>query len=120
MTNKNDLAEDRTDWAEDRTILANERTFAAWIRTGMGSLAVALGLQALFRDFEPTWVAKAVASIFVFGAICIFWVAQRTASATQRRLDGHDTTAPSKRRMLFLSVLFSLAAFTVGVILWLL
>ncbi|MDF1729557.1 MAG: DUF202 domain-containing protein, partial [Sulfitobacter sp.] len=46
--NKNELAEDRTDWAEDRTILANERTFAGWMRTGMASLAVAIGLKAVY------------------------------------------------------------------------
>ena len=51
MNKSNDLAENRTDWAEDRTILANERTFAGWMRTGMASLAVAIGLKAVFGGF---------------------------------------------------------------------
>lgn len=120
MSDKNKLAEDRTDWAEDRTILANERTFAAWIRTGMGALVVALALQAVFRDFEPTWLAKTVASVFVFAAVCIFWGAHYTATSTQTRLNGHNTTALSNRRMMFLSILFSFGDLCVGGILWLL
>jgi putative membrane protein len=70
---KNDLAQDRTDWAEDRTVLANERTFAGWMRTGMASLAIAIGLQAVFGVTEPTWIAKSVASIFVILSIVVFW-----------------------------------------------
>ena len=120
MSDKNKLAQDRTDWAEDRTILANERTFAAWIRTGMGALVVALALQAVFRDFEPTWLAKSVASVFVFAAVCIFWAAHRSATQTQKRLNGHHTQTQSNRTMLALSILFTCAAIAVGAILWLL
>ena len=81
MSDKNDLAQDRTDWAEDRTILANERTFAGWMRTGMASVALALGLRAVFGSFEPTWVPKAVASGFILTAIMIFWAARQSACA---------------------------------------
>ena len=72
MKDKNDLAESRTDWAEDRTILANERTFAGWMRTGMACVAVAIGLRAVFGEFEPTWVAKAVASVFIIAALYVY------------------------------------------------
>ena len=65
MSDRNELAEDRTHWAEDRTSLANERTFAGWMRTGMAAIGVAIGLKAVFGAFEPTWMAKAVASIFL-------------------------------------------------------
>ena len=80
MSDKNDLAEDRTDWAEDRTILANERTFAGWMRTGMAAVAVAIGLRAVFGEFEPTWVAKAVASVFIFAALYVYLAAQASAA----------------------------------------
>ncbi len=88
--------------------------------TGLGALAVALGLQALFRDFEPTWAAKAVASVFVIAALCIFWSGHRSAVSTLTRLDGHKTVSLSRRRMAFLSALLCLAALAVGATLWLL
>lgn len=73
------MARTRTEWAEDRTILANERTFSSWIGTGMGGIGVAIGLKAVFGDFEPTWAAKAVATLFLVAAILVFWAARRQA-----------------------------------------
>ena len=84
MTKSNEMARERTDWAEDRTILANERTYAGWMRTGMASVALALGLRALFGPFEPTWLPKLVASIFIGTGIMIFYLAWRNCSGTQR------------------------------------
>lgn len=118
MSNSNELAEDRTDWAEDRTILANERTFAGWMRTGMASIALALGMKAVFGAFEPTWAAKAVATIFVAAAIYIFWAAQSSACKTLRRLDDHKAHAQPMRRMRTLAVIFAVAAVCVGGVLW--
>ncbi|UWR22826.1 DUF202 domain-containing protein [Sulfitobacter sp. S190] len=120
MGNKNDLAQDRTDWAEDRTVLANERTFAGWMRTGMASLAVAVGLKAVFGAFEPTWAAKAVASIFVVTAVYIFWAAQDAACATLNRLSETETHAQPTRRMKLLATIFALGSIAVGGILWML
>ena len=120
MSEKNDLAEDRTHWAEDRTILANERTFAGWMRTGMASLAVAIGLRAVFGEFEPTWAAKGVASIFVIAAVYIFWAAHDTACKTLDRLDDHNANAQPTARMKLLSIIFSIASTAVGAILWML
>lgn len=118
MTRSNKLAEDRTDWAEDRTILANERTFAGWMRTGMASLAVAIGLRAVFGAFEPTWAAKAVASIFVLAAVYIFWAAHDAATKTLDRLNDHHANAQPNRRMKLLAIIFSVASLAVGAILW--
>ncbi|MFD2738213.1 DUF202 domain-containing protein [Sulfitobacter aestuarii] len=120
MSDKNDLAENRTDWAEDRTILANERTFAGWMRTGMASLAVAIGLKAVFGAFDPTWVAKAAATIFVIAAVYIFWAAHDTATKTLERLNDHHANAQPNRRMKAMAVVFSIASFAVGAILWML
>ena len=118
MSDGNKLAEDRTDWAEDRTILANERTFAGWMRTGMASLALAVGLKAVFGDFDPTWLAKAVASIFVLVAIYIFWAAQDSAVKTFVRLDDHKAHAQPAKRMKLLSGIFAFASVCVGGVLW--
>lgn len=117
---RSSLAEARTDWAEDRTILANERTFAGWLRTGMASLAVAIGLRAVFGPFEPTWVAKLVASVFVLIAILIFWAARRQACVTLNRMNRHQARPLSRRRITLLSVSLSVGAAAVGIVLWLL
>ncbi len=120
MSSSNELAEDRTDWAEDRTILANERTFAGWMRTGMASLAVAIGLKAVFGAFDPTWAAKALATIFVIAAVYIFWAAYNAATKTLSRLTDHNAHAQPIIRMKILSVIFSVASVGVGGILWML
>jgi putative membrane protein len=118
MSSSNELAEDRTNWAEDRTTLANERTFAGWIRTGMASLVVALGLRAVFGDFEPTWAAKAVASIFIVAAIFIFWTAHRQATKTLRRLTEHHAEALPNDRMRVLAIILSVGSVAIGGVLW--
>ena len=112
------LALDRTEWAEDRTILANERTFAGWMRTGMAALGMALGLKAVFGDFEPTWMAKAAATIFVVIAVLIFYAAQRNSCRAQDRIDSHLTTPQSSTRFKFLATLLSVGAVATGAILW--
>jgi putative membrane protein len=88
------------------------------MRTGMASLAVAVGLRAVFGAFEPTWAAKAVASIFVLTAIFIFWAAQDSACNTLTRLSENEATAQPVRRMRLLSMIFSAGSIAVGAILW--
>ena len=114
---KQALAEERTDWAEDRTALANERTFAGWMRTGMASVALAIGLRALFGPFEPTWLPKLVALVFIAIAIGIFWAARSQATKAQRRLDTHAAEAQSGRLFTILSLVFSAAAVATGFVL---
>lgn len=118
MASSDELAKDRTDWAEDRTILANERTFAGWMRTGMASIALAVGLKAVFSASEPTWIAKATASIFICLAIYIFWAAQRSACQTLERLNESEAFAQPNNTMRILSLVFSVGAIAVGGLLW--
>lgn len=94
-----DSAELRTELSEDRTLLANERTFASWMRTGLGAVAVALGLSALFRSIEPLWVAKALSTGFGLIAVIIFWAAERRACLVQERMHAHEVR-PFERRKL--------------------
>lgn len=89
MDRDDNPARDRTDLAEDRTLLAHERSYAGWIRTGMASLGIGLGLNALFRSLEPTWVAKAIATGFFLMAVFIFISAQRRACRVLERLHAH-------------------------------
>ncbi len=114
----NDLAQDRTDWAEDRTIMANERTFSSWMGTGLGAIGVAIGLKAVFGAFEPTWAAKAVASLFLLAAILIFWSARHQACKTFSRLRESDVEATPTRNFTLLAAIMTFAALATGVILW--
>ena len=116
---KDSLAEHRTDWAEDRTILANERTFAGWMRTGMASLAVAIGLQAVFGSVEPTWVAKSAATVFVVISTLIFWAAWRNACKMVVRLDAHESEPVSKNYFGTIAGILAIGAMTTGIVLWL-
>lgn len=118
MTNNNDLAQNRTEWAEDRTILANERTFAGWMRTGMACVALALGMKALFGEFEPTWMAKAVTSMFILLAVFIFWAAQNSAARTLKRLTDTEACAQPLNRTRLIAAFLSIGAVSTGAILW--
>lgn len=115
-----DLAERRTKWAEDRTILANERTFAGWMRTGMACVALALGLKAVFGDFEPTWLPKATASGFCLIGIFIFYAARRKAVTTSTRMNDHDSEPQSTMNMTVVASLLSAGAAVTGAVLWML
>lgn len=96
------LARDRTDFAEDRTLLAHERSFASWVRTGMTAVGIAIGFNALFQTLQPTWVPKAIASLFLLIACFIFLSAERRACSAIARLDAHHvgTLAPVKLRLM--------------------
>lgn len=118
MSKENDLAEHRTNWAEDRTILANERTFAGWMRTGMASVALAVGLRAVFGQFDPTWLAKSVATIFIVLSLFIFWAAERSAAQTLDRLSDNDANAQPMSRMRMIAAALAVGAVSVGGVLW--
>lgn len=115
-----DMAGTRTAWAEDRTLLANERTFAGWMRTGMASIALALGLKAVFKDTEHPLIAKGAAEMFILIAILIFWSAVAKSRKAQKRMNSHDIAAQSHKRMQLLAILLTIAALVTGAILWLL
>ena len=117
---RTDLAEDRTDWAEDRTLMANERTFAGWMRTGLAAVGIGLGFNALFGSLEPTWVPKAIATIFITIGIFIFWAAQRNGCAVQNRLKAHEAKPFARMNMRIIAAGMALASFGLGVSIWVL
>ncbi len=116
----NDLAEKRTDWAEDRTLLANERTYAGWMRTGLASVGLGLGFQAIFKAMDPTWAAKAVATIFILIGVFIFWSAWRNASAVRERLKSHTAKPLPTSRLGLVTSFFILGALALNIVLWVL
>ncbi len=120
MSDKTEKAEQRTDWAEDRTMMANERTFNSWMGLGLGAVGVAIALQAVFGELEPTWAAKAVASLFLLAAIGIYWSAAHQAHKTHDRLTCRDAEALKSRNFRRLAALLTLATLGTGTVLWML
>jgi putative membrane protein len=61
----------RTSLAADRTMLAVERTYAAWMRTGLASLAAAIGTKALLADEVAAWLVLATSVVLIlFAELC--------------------------------------------------
>lgn len=113
-----DKATLRTNWAEDRTIMANERTFNSWMGTGLGSVGVAIALKAVFGEFDPTWAAKLVASLFLLTAIVIFWAARRQAHKTLDRLSENDACSMPTKNFTLITSVMTVATLATGAVLW--
>lgn len=97
-------AEFRTDLAEDRNIMAMERTFAGWIRTAFAAIGIGLGFRAVFGDFEPPWLAKGIATMFILAGGLLAITAQKRACKTLERLEAHEmqeTSAPNFRLLAY-------------------
>ena len=115
-----ELAQDRTELAEDRTVLAHERSFAGWVRTGMASVGIGLGFNALFETLQPPWVPKAIATAFLLIAIFIFLSAERRACRILSRLDAHHVAVIKPLRIRLLAWTLSAATLALGAAIWLL
>ncbi|WP_170003440.1 YidH family protein [Pseudopontixanthobacter vadosimaris] len=115
-----DLAEQRTDLAEDRNIMAVERTFAGWMRTAFAAIGIGLAFRAVFGEFQPPWLAKAIATMFVAAGGILAIVAQRRTCKTMARLNSHRMKPASTPnfRLLGFAVAFGAAVLIAG--LWVL
>ncbi len=114
------MAEDRTDWAEDRTIMALERTFAGWMRTSFAAIAIGIGFRALFGEFDPPWLAKAIATMFIALAIVFAIGAERRASRAFDRLSSHAVDSPRLPNIRFVAYAVAVGALVLIVALWVL
>ncbi|AKM08086.1 YidH family protein [Pelagerythrobacter marensis] len=116
----NDLAAERTRYAEDRNIMATERTFAGWIRTAFAAIGIGLAFRVLFGAFEPPWLAKAIATLFIAAGAVLAFSAQRRACHTLSRLDSHEFERASSPnfRLLAYAVMLGAAILIAG--LWVL
>ena len=113
-------AEDRTDWAEDRTIMALERTFAGWMRTAFAAIAIGIGFRALFGQFDPPWLAKAIATMFIALAIVFALGAERRACKAFSRLSSHAVDSPKLPNIRLIAWAISAGAALLIVALWVL
>lgn len=109
-----DAVKARVELAEDRTLLANERTFAGWLRTGLAAVGIGVGFHALFQRMEPTWVPRAIATLFLLVALAVVVAAERRARAVMERLDAHVVVGA--RRMNLRLITMAMAAGTVALI----
>lgn len=114
------LSRKRTDLSEDRTVLANERTFASWFRTGLGSVGIGLGFQALFLRMEPAWVPRSIATAFLVLAIFIFIAAERRACQVLERLSAHQVKAFRNSRLRLITIVSGVAVAALIAAMWLL
>jgi putative membrane protein len=114
------MAEERTDWAEDRTIMALERTFAGWMRTSFAAIAIGIGFRALFGEFDPPWLAKAIATMFIALAIVFAIGAERRACRAFDRLSSHAVDSPRLPNIRFVAYAVAVGALVLIVALWVL
>ena len=93
-------AELRTDLAEDRNIMAMERTFAGWMRTAFAAIGIGLAFKAMFGAFDPPWLAKAIATVFILAGGWLAISAERRACQSLAQLEAHKfkpTSTPNFR-----------------------
>lgn len=113
-----ELAEDRTDLAEDRTLLANERTFSGWARTALATVGIGVGFNALFRTLDPSWVPKAIATLFILLGLIIIIMADRRACAIQTRLSAHKVQSLKPLNVRIITATYAAGAVGLIAALW--
>lgn len=112
------LAEARTKMAEDRTIMAVERTFAGWIRTAFGAIAIGLGFRALFGELEPTWLAKAIATLFILMSIWMSVGAANRACDSLGKMHEHAFDGLRQRQLRWIAYAVAAGAALLVLGLW--
>jgi putative membrane protein len=86
-------AEHRTNLADRRTTLANERTLLAWWRTGLTSLAVALGVGRLLPELahdSTHWPFVVIGVAFALYGIAFFLYGTRRSGERDASLIGRS------------------------------
>ena len=113
-------AEFRTDLAEDRNIMAMERTFAGWIRTAFAAIGIGLAFRAVFGEFQPPWLAKAIATMFILAGGWLAITAQHRACKTLSRLHSHELESVSTPNFKALAYAVALGSVVLTAGLWIL
>lgn len=100
---RTEAAERRTDFAEDRTVQATERTFAGWLRTAFAAIGVGIGFHVVFGEFDPPWLAKAIATLFILLGVTVAFTAERRACVSFERLSTHQVDRPETPNIRWMS-----------------
>jgi putative membrane protein len=107
-----DGAERRTDLADRRTSLANERTLLAWWRTGLTSLAVAIGVGRLLPELahgSTRWPFVVIGVAFALYGIAFFLYGTRRSGERDTSLFGRSGD-PALGALTVFGVLLGLAS----------
>ena len=113
-------AEFRTDLAEDRNIMAMERTFAGWMRTAFAAIGIGLGFRALFGEWDPAWLPRLIATVFILGGGWLAITAERRACKTLERLNTHEFEAISTPNFKLMAYAIATGSVVLSVGLWIL
>ena len=83
------MSEPGVEDATRRTRLANERTYLAWWRTGLTSIAVAIGIGRIAPDVSNVtrWPYEVVGAGFGVLGIAFIWLGYARARAVEEALD---------------------------------
>src|SRR5690606_26097211 len=71
-----------------------ERTFAGWLRTAFAAIGIGVAFHAIFDEFEPRGLARAIATLFIVLGMTIAVTAERRACRTFERLSTHQVDRP--------------------------
>ena len=113
-------ADERTDLAEDRTVQATERTFFGALRTAFGAIGVGIAFHVFFGDFQPPWLARGIATVFMVLAAAIAFLAERRARESFKHLSTHEIESVQGPRIKAMSWAVIVAAAILIVGLWIL
>jgi len=64
------------------------------LRTAFAAIGVGIAFHVVFGEFEPPWLAQAIASLFIVLGISVAFTAEKRASSTFERLSSHEIDRP--------------------------
>jgi putative membrane protein len=109
--------------ATRRTRLANERTFLAWWRTGLTTLAVAIGAGKIVPELTDTarWPAALLGAAYALAGIALLVLGQRRFVLVEAALDRGEFVTLSRLQSSLLAaggVVLAAATFVFVVVEW--
>ncbi len=111
------IVDSREELAQDRTALASERTYASWVRTGLASLATALGIAKFIDDSVPVWAVRSIASLLILLAMLSFLLAAWRYSDLSKKLNNLDIALiPHQIVLLISGVMIICSTLALGII----
>lgn len=88
------------------------------MRTGLAAVGIGLGFHALFGKLEPTWLPRAIATMFILIGISVFYVAQKKGCEVVDRLNAHHSKPVQRVNLRVIAIVMSLASAALVVGLW--